>query len=179
MPSILLNRMLAGKVVENHFCNFPHYHNPTPPPPHHHHLPPPPTPHHHHPPPPPPPQDVSGQSGFLESADKCTTASKPTHMIIVHKDVDGDTDDDIDDDNDCITTSKPTHTLIVHDVIDDDDIDHQVHNQPTQLPNSYHPLVSYYVQNAGEEGDVGDDNFNDDEDVDEDNDNDDGARWFG
>ena len=87
-------------------------------------------------------------------------------------------DDDIDDDNDCITTSKPTHTLIVHDVIDDDDIDHQVHNQPTQLPNSYHPLVSYYVQNAGEEGDVGDDNFNDDEDVDEDGDNDDDARWF-
>jgi len=99
-------------------------------------------------------------------------------MIIVHKDVDGDTDDDIDDDNDCITTSKPTHTLIVHDVIDDDDIDHQVHNQPTQLPNSYHPLVSYDVQTAGEEGDVGDDNFNDDEDVDEDGDNDDDARWF-
>ena len=93
-------------------------------------------------------------------------------MIIVHKDVDGDTDDDIDDDNDCITTSKPTHTLI------DDDIDHQVHNQPTQLPNSYHPLVSYDVQTAGEEGDVGDDNFNDDEDVDEDGDNDDDARWF-
>ena len=94
MPSILLIRMLAGNVVENHFCNFPHY-NPPPPPPHHHH-------HHHHPPPP-PPQDVSGQSGFLESADKCTTSSKPTHMIIDHEDIDDDNDDDIDDDKDYTT----------------------------------------------------------------------------
>ena len=104
VPPILLT--LASKVVEKHSCNFPHYHHP--PPPHHHHH------HHHHLP---PPQDVSGQSGFLESADKCTTASKPTHTIIVHKDDDDDNDDSddsedvINDDPNCTAQPLPNpHT---------------------------------------------------------------------
>ena len=161
MPSILLNRMLAGKVVENHFCNFPHYHNPTPPPPHHHHLPPPPTPHHHHPPPPPPPQDVSGQSDFLESADKCTTASKPTHMIIVRKDDDDDNDDSDDSEDvinddpnctaNCTTTSKPTHTLIVHEDDDTDDNRKSTtnqHNFQTHITHSSPTMFKMLVKRA-------------------------------